>query len=131
MPNYNIHCFNCDSVYSTVLPEASVYTKNTEYGDRHFIRCLNCRKDAKVMGTKCNIYGGLSYEDKLNDQRAEYFNSAVQPFRNGELSKEFVDAHPNHVNKMITDGTIAPTEVAKAKEVWKDLPGHKDRKKSK
>lgn len=55
--------------------------------------------------------------DRILNDRNEYFNSIVQPYRQGQLSKEFIDRHG-------TKGINAtPKEIAKAKNVWKDLPG--------
>ena len=63
--------------------------------------------------------------ERVKDQRKEYFNSIVQPFRQGELSKEYIDAHG-------TEGIEATMEeIKKAEDVWKDIPGYKGRKKSK
>lgn len=63
--------------------------------------------------------------ERIKSDREEYFNSIVQPYRGGQLSKEFVDAHG-------ADATFATKEeISKAKDVWKDLPGWENRHKSK
>jgi len=63
--------------------------------------------------------------ERVKDDRMEYFNSVVQPFRGGELSKEYVDLHG-------TEGINATEkEAKKAKNVWGDLSGWHTRKKSK
>ena len=63
--------------------------------------------------------------EDIRGERQEYFNSIVQPFRCGELSKEYVETHG-------TQGiNVTPEEASKAKDVWSDLPGHSTRKKSK
>lgn len=61
----------------------------------------------------------------IKDDRQEYFNSIVQPFRGDDLSKEYIEAHGTEGIK------VTEEEVRKAKEVWKDLPGHDTRKQSK
>ena len=62
---------------------------------------------------------------RIKDSRKEYFNSIVQPYRQGELSKEYIEAHG-------TKGIDpTPEEIMKAKDVWKDLEGYKTRKHSK
>jgi hypothetical protein len=59
------------------------------------------------------------------EERKEFFNSTLQPFRNGELSREYVEAHG-------TKGIgVTPEEAKKAKYVWKDLAGFSNRKLSK
>ena len=63
--------------------------------------------------------------ERIKDDRVEYFNSIVQPYREGELSKEYVEAHG-------TEGIdVTEQEVKKAKNVWTDLKGHNSRKNSK
>lgn len=62
---------------------------------------------------------------EIAQQREEYFNSTLQPYRQGELSKEYIEAHG-------TKGlNVTKEEVKKAKYVWKDLKGFNNRKKSK
>lgn len=68
--------------------------------------------------------------DSTKEDRVKYFNSVVQPYRDGKLSREFVEAHPNKVKGMLKEGAITPSEVRNAKEMWKDVPGHKTREKS-
>jgi len=79
--------------------------------------CHNCG-DFKISATEFT-------SQEIKDNRVKYFNSIVQPYRNGKLSKEYVDAHG-------TKGIDAtPEEVAKARDVWTDTPGYSTRKKSK
>lgn len=50
----------------------------------------------------------------IKAERAEYAKSIIQPFRNGELSKEYVELYG-------TKGIKAtPDEAANAKYVWND-----------
>ena len=61
----------------------------------------------------------------VTDDRQEYFNSIVQPYRDGKLSKEYLDAHG-------TKGIEASDkEIREAKPLWRDLKGYNTRKKSK
>jgi hypothetical protein len=98
--------------------------------------CKGCGKEHKDSSWKyakggwyCTLFHfPTNYEfipENVREERVEYFNSTIQPFRGGELSKEYVEAHG-------TEGIdVTDKEVKKAKEVWKDLKGHKTRKKSK
>ena len=61
----------------------------------------------------------------VKDERKEYFNSIVQPYRGDNLSKEYIEAHG-------TEGiSVTEKEVSKAKDVWKDIEGYSTRKASK
>ena len=62
--------------------------------------------------------------ERLKDDRHEYFNSIVQPYRGDDLSKEYIEAHG-------TKGIGKEVDISKAKEVWTDLPGWHDRKHTK
>ena len=105
------------------------------------LKCLVC---GKGIATR-NLYGvapcnscqarrsGNSLPDNqiefttedIRTQRREYYSSTIQPYRSGELSKEYLE-------KFGTKG-INPTkgEVAKASYVWKDTSGWANREKTK
>ena len=80
---------------------------------------------------RCNECGGFGLgklpeftTQEIKNNRVKYFNSIVQPYRNGELSKEYVDAHG-------TKGINATEkEIRNARDVWKDTEGYSTRKKS-
>jgi len=55
--------------------------------------------------------------ESIKDDRRKYLKDIVQPFRNGELSKEFVESNPKEAKRYASD-----KEISKAKYVWKDLP---------
>lgn len=63
--------------------------------------------------------------ESIRTGRREYFNSVIQPYRSGELSKEYLE----HFG---TKG-IKPTkkEISEASYVWKDTQGWENRGKSK
>jgi hypothetical protein len=103
------------------------------------VYCLGCQKKHQDWAWKysnefegwfCSKYFKPSnaqefVPERIVDERKEYFNSTVQPYRQGELSKEYVEAHG-------TKGVnVTPEEADKAKYVWKDLKGWENRKKSK
>lgn len=56
---------------------------------------------------------------RIREERKKYAKDIVQPFRNGELAKEFVENYPQATRNMVKAGTITQKEVAKAKNVWK------------
>jgi hypothetical protein len=56
---------------------------------------------------------------RIKDDRIKYRRDLIQPYRNGELSKEFKDAYPNKTRKMLKDGVITKKQYDKAREVWK------------
>lgn len=63
--------------------------------------------------------------ERILDDRRDYFNSTVQPFRGGELSREYVELYG-------TEGVdVTEGEARKAKYTWKDSKGWHTRKKSK
>lgn len=78
------------------------------------IACKFCREKEKTLSER-------TYEmlpKHIKDERLEYKAQTVQPFRNGQLSKEYVDLY----------GTsridVTPEEVKNAKNVWsRELPG--------
>ena len=62
---------------------------------------------------------------ETKEDRKKYFNSLVQPFRNGEVSKEYIEAYgAKGIN-------VTPEEAKKAKYTWKDVDGWSTREKSK
>jgi hypothetical protein len=71
------------------------------------------------MGKK--VIKDRTYEfvpDHIKEERVEYRNQTVQPFRNGQLSKEYVELYGT---KYIE---VTQEEVKNAKYVWdRDLPG--------
>ena len=65
-------------------------------------------KETSKMEEVCDVCGGLSVNaplpefttENIRSERQEYFKSLIQPFRGGELSKEYVEAYPKHVKKI-------------------------------
>ena len=80
-------------------------------------------------GWICSKHFKVTYKEiepeSIKEDRKKYFNAVVQPFRSGELSREYVEAHG-------TKGlSVTKEEVKKSKYVWKDLAGWSSRDKSK
>lgn len=105
------------------------------------MKCPHCQKNEAVIHSQygvlwcddCNKkkevwHKGGYHEfvpDSTKEDRKQYFKSALQPFRDGELSREYVEAYG-------TKGiNVSHDEVRKAKDVWKDLSGWKYRHQSK
>jgi hypothetical protein len=58
--------------------------------------------------------------ESMREDRKENAKSMIQPWREGEVSAEFIQAYPKQANKMFTQ-----EERMKAKEVWKgELPSY-------
>jgi len=64
--------------------------------------------------------------DNIRQERVKYWKSLVQPFRNNEPSKEYMEAYPDKAKKIFTQ-----KQIREAKHTWKDLPGWSSRQKSK
>lgn len=83
----------------------------------------------KWVCENCGNYKSEAVEfstSEMTEQRQEYFNSILQPYRGGEVSKEFIEAHPKKAKKMFTK-----EQIKNSKYIWSDLKGWDNRKKSK
>lgn len=78
-----------------------------------------------VWGWACaNVRYPEFTTNQIKEDRLTYANDMLQSHRGGELSREFLEAHPNRAKQMIRDGAITKEEVKKSKYVWhKDVPG--------
>lgn len=56
--------------------------------------------------------------DQIKEDRKIFQEDILQPFRDGQLSKEYVDTRPERVKEMIKEGHITEQEVKEAKDVW-------------
>jgi len=61
----------------------------------------------------------------MKDEGAKYFNSTVQPRREGIASQEYIEAYPEQAETEFT-----AKERLTARHVWKDVKGWKNRDKS-
>ena len=55
--------------------------------------------------------------DQIRQQRREYYKDIIQPYRDGVLSKEYIEAYGRSGIK------VSKREAKKAKYVWKDTKG--------
>lgn len=57
---------------------------------------------------------------KIRDERVEYANDMLQSHRGGELSREFLEAHPQRAKQMLKEGSVTKDEVKNSKYVWRN-----------
>ena len=106
------------------------------------MRCLNCHKEPATIhslygimaGKKCLARMGkiaklkVSIEvttSEIKEDRKKFSKDLTQPFRQGELSKEYVEAYPDRVKEMVKEGHVTQKEIVSAKNIW-DLNYYKD-----
>lgn len=65
------------------------------------------------------------------EQSMKWFKTILQPFRHGNLSKEFVESYPQQVKYMLNNKQISHDEVRNAKYVYKDIAGWREWKRGK
>jgi len=98
--------------------------------------CSVCQKEVEHHNWKNRIVRGKSifvcgehfkssYPElipkRTKAERKRFFKDTLQPYRQGELSKEYVDAYPNKAKEMATK-----EEISKAKDIWKGEPGQSE-----
>jgi len=102
-------------------------------------RCPKCKTNPSppsqfgvVWCDDCNRAKGKSITgkpfeftaDSIKKDRYTYKKDIVQPFRQGEFSKEFKESHPEASRGMVKEGAITKKQYNNAKSVWKgDVPG--------
>ena len=85
---------------------------NPQFG---YLDCKDCRVKEKKLSER-------TYEfvpEHIKEEREEFKKQTIQPFRNGVLSKEYVDLYGT---KYID---VTPEEVKNAKNVWGELEYYK------
>lgn len=89
--------------------------KHEYYG---YLPCNECRaRQDKQRGPDRQVEFTT---DSIKTQRKEFADDIVQPFRKGELSKEYVDRYG-------TKGLqVTQKEAQKSKKVWSDTNYYKD-----
>ena len=85
-------------------------------------------KTAKGVIIKHYCDNNIAYPEftteSIKNGRLEYANDQIQSHRQGELSREFLEAHPKQAKKMLDNGVITKEQVKKSKRVWgNDIPG--------
>lgn len=92
--------------------------------------CLDCQEAANTRtaghrwATEPEFYD-IHLRNKMQGERRKFFNSQILPTRQGDVSREFVEAYPKKARKMFSEDRIR-----KAQNVWKDVDGWSTREKS-
>lgn len=99
--------------------------------------CVLCKKKHEAIDWRHQKWGSLegwacgkwfnsaarSHEcvpESIKEGRQKYRKELLQPYRSGELSKEYVEAYPNQVAGMVKEGVVSEYQVRNAKNVWYD-----------
>ncbi len=78
-------------------------------------QCPDCKEVHRSNKHK----GALEFvPDSIKEGRRQHRASLLQPFRGGEVSKEYLDAYPEAKKGMIKEGVITREQAKKAKNVW-------------
>lgn len=64
--------------------------------------------------------------DEIKTSRKEYKKDILQPFRSGQLSREYAKAYPQKVKEMIKEGSVTVDEVRKSKNTWLETSYYKE-----
>jgi len=76
--------------------------------------CQECRDATKPFN-----WGWPEFTtDEIRDGRKKYRKELLQPFRSGQVSKEYLDAFPKQRAGMIKEGIITSDQAKRAKPVW-------------
>jgi len=59
--------------------------------------------------------------DRIKEDRVEHAHDIVQPWREGEPSREFIKLYPDRAKKTFTE-----KEMRGARDVWRDVKGLRD-----
>lgn len=84
--------------------------------DDHFHTKWEC-PDCKETYQSKKHHGPID-RARFAEQRRAFRNDIVQPTRDGEPSKEFIDTYPKVAEKM-----FSKDQIKKAKPVWKGVDG--------
>jgi len=95
-------------------------------------KCFNCNQDfergkfSPDRGWICEDCLGYKIKghndwvpQRIKDDRQKFKRDLIQPYREGEFSKEFKEAYPSQAKEMLKSGTITKDQYKGAKEVWK------------
>lgn len=97
--------------------------RHPKYGACRIVACPLCRGKAKHIGYKTTGML-LHWElDQENGPRTQFGKDTIQRYREGQLSREFVETYPKQIQGMIKEGVITKEQVRKSKPVWKGVKG--------
>lgn len=96
-------CPNCNEPTTNVHPTFGV------------LSCDKCNESQNVLGKYIEFT-----TEQIKSDRKEFASDLIQPFREGELSKEYIEKYGTSKIK------VSKEEIKKAKTVWKqDLEYYK------
>ena len=76
--------------------------------------CQECRDATKPFN-----WGWPEFTtDEIRDGRKKYRKELLQSHRQGEISKEYLDAYPEQHEALIKEGVATREEIKNAKPVW-------------
>lgn len=102
----------CDQHYP-ILGNWDVLEEGRDY---KVWKCPNC--DETYSNNK--HHGVLEFTtDEIKEGRRKHEKQLLQPFREGEVSKEYLDAYPKAKAGMVKEGIITKDQARNAKDVWK------------
>src|SRR3990167_7271621 len=78
-----------------------------------YLACQSCR-DRQSGFTKPSIQIEFT-SGEIKEGRRKYFRSTIQKYREGQLSKEFIDAYPERAQAMIKEGIHTEKEIKQAR----------------
>jgi ribosome-binding protein aMBF1 (putative translation factor) len=78
--------------------------------------CLDCQKRQRNLTKPKQAIEVTT--SQIKEDRKIFKSDIVQPFRDSNLSREFVEAYPDKVKQMVTEGHITEREVKESKAVW-------------
>jgi hypothetical protein len=81
-----------------------------------YLYCKVCQKKYRKLDKPKQTIEVVT--DAIKEDRKIFKKDITQPFRQGELSKEFVEANPEQVKKMVEEGHVTKEEIKNAKNVW-------------
>jgi len=81
--------------------------------------CTICRDRQRFIKNPGHQIEFTSQE--IREGRRKYGKSILQKYREGELSKEFIEAYPERAKAMVDKGIHTQEEIKRAKPVWKDI----------
>lgn len=80
--------------------------------------CLVCQKRQRTV-SRPKVTTEIT-TDAIREDRKKFSGDILQPFRQGELSREYIEAYPDRAKKMVEEGHITKEEIKSSKYVWGD-----------
>ena len=78
--------------------------------------CSKCHQLRKPLGKPFDWS-----PSHIKEGRKEHKKALLQPYRQGDISKEYLDAYPEQARGMVKEGIITQKQANKAKNVWKGV----------